>query len=299
MRGCNLMRRAFTLIELLVVVTIITVLLALLLPAMGKAIYQATLATCGARLKGTANAVTIYAQGAKGYYPDRGIQNQKSDGTKFLAAMQLNVPQFNYDMRPPLKGLMDINKSLQCPFSDVGIDLVQTPQDVAAAASYAMFWAWSYMGSAAPDETGMFKLGDTFTWDKKSFGLLAMDLDLVYPDGTQSSHPDYSPQRMTLVEAHDDVLFGTRSRLSRWRLGPSLDDVINRSIQQEAGNDFKSSGFRDLNYAYGDGSVQRTIRVENFAKGDPRMTYIPLNFDARRFNWRWSDSLQVPNVQTK
>src|ERR1041385_7046662 len=48
---------AFTLIELLVVVTIIVVLLALLTPALDRAIYRAELLRCGANQKGTGEAL--------------------------------------------------------------------------------------------------------------------------------------------------------------------------------------------------------------------------------------------------
>src|ERR1043165_1931025 len=55
------MPRAFTLIELLVVITIIVVLLALLTPALDKAMYQAELAVCGANLRAIANGAIPYA----------------------------------------------------------------------------------------------------------------------------------------------------------------------------------------------------------------------------------------------
>src|SRR5258708_15496333 len=54
-------RGAFTLIELLVVVTIIVVLLALLTPALDKAIYQAQLARCAAQIKGIGAGATAYS----------------------------------------------------------------------------------------------------------------------------------------------------------------------------------------------------------------------------------------------
>src|SRR5687767_12600186 len=63
--------KAFSLVELLVVVTIITVLMALLAPAMDQAIYQAELAVCGANQRTTAGAVTLYAAGNKRSYPYR------------------------------------------------------------------------------------------------------------------------------------------------------------------------------------------------------------------------------------
>src|SRR5687767_1042700 len=65
------MRRAFTLIELLVVVTIIVVLLALLTPALDRAIYVAELALCGTHARGIAVSVQSYAAAHKRFYPYR------------------------------------------------------------------------------------------------------------------------------------------------------------------------------------------------------------------------------------
>src|SRR6266478_4856578 len=63
--------QAFTLIELLVVVTIIVVLLALLTPAVDRAIYQAELARCAAQLHGICAGVQVYAAENKRWYPQR------------------------------------------------------------------------------------------------------------------------------------------------------------------------------------------------------------------------------------
>ena len=55
------LRKAFTLIELLVVVTILVVLLALLTPALDKAVEQAERAVCGANQRSIAAGAVMYA----------------------------------------------------------------------------------------------------------------------------------------------------------------------------------------------------------------------------------------------
>src|SRR5690349_7136724 len=55
-------RRAFTLIELLVVVGIIAVLIAILLPSLGRAKAMAKRVQCASVLRSWATAVTLYAQ---------------------------------------------------------------------------------------------------------------------------------------------------------------------------------------------------------------------------------------------
>ena len=67
--------RAFTLIELLVVISIIALLIAILLPALGAARKSAQLAVCKSNLKQWGIAFTGYGAENKGLLPSEGITN--------------------------------------------------------------------------------------------------------------------------------------------------------------------------------------------------------------------------------
>ncbi|MDD5134821.1 MAG: type II secretion system protein, partial [Phycisphaerae bacterium] len=61
--------RAFTLVELLVVISIIALLLAILMPALGKARNMARLTTDTANVKQIANVTALYQSDSDGYVP--------------------------------------------------------------------------------------------------------------------------------------------------------------------------------------------------------------------------------------
>lgn len=64
-------RRAFTLVELLVVIAIITILAALLLPALGKSLDAARAIACMNNLKQSAVGFSLYSDDYDRYYPCR------------------------------------------------------------------------------------------------------------------------------------------------------------------------------------------------------------------------------------
>lgn len=65
-------KKGFTLIELLVVIAIIAMLLAILMPALGKVKKLAMRLVCGTNLKGMANALNVYAFDYRDEYPVQG-----------------------------------------------------------------------------------------------------------------------------------------------------------------------------------------------------------------------------------
>jgi prepilin-type N-terminal cleavage/methylation domain-containing protein len=65
-------RRAFTLVELLVVIGIIAVLISILLPALIKSREQAVKAQCASNMRQWANALVMYCNTNRGYFPYNG-----------------------------------------------------------------------------------------------------------------------------------------------------------------------------------------------------------------------------------
>jgi len=281
-------RSAFTLVELLVVVTIIVLLLALLAPAMDKAIYQAELAVCASRLDAIGTGAQLYAINHSRWYPDRkaaGWPNQLSSAARAPDGSN-NAATGGADDRAMFRPTMPLNRSLMCPLAG-NVDLEQDVTDSVGRipsrySSYLMWFGFYYQNLPTGSEKAMRRLGDRLTYRGDSFNIVAMDMDVVVEAQPRAfaSHPDADGVMARLLidnQMWDNpvVAAGTTNAFYAQSWWDS------RQINTKR-------GVLDNNYLYQDGSVARINGVA-FADYDRGMAMLPLHYtDGQPFR------IQVP-----
>jgi prepilin-type N-terminal cleavage/methylation domain-containing protein len=255
----------FTLVELLVVVTIVVVLLALLAPALDKAIYQAELVRCGAQQKGVANGANIYAVDFNRSYPDRQVFNRLKEQPLTLAQ---NANRGQADDRPMLRTHLDLRGLIE-PLS--GSYPIAPEETAGYSWVFSGFELWFSAGY--PNHPWMQKLGQRFSWTddfnyspgrRLGFKVLVSDFDFVGSDDRNiCGHPD-ADGIMAPLQSH-----GPGNFFTRW---------------EDAGENGRVRGPVDLNYAYADGSVLQLSSVE---VNDERIAAVPYMVDALGWaTWR-------------
>jgi prepilin-type N-terminal cleavage/methylation domain-containing protein len=266
--------RGFTLIELLVVVTIIVVLLALLTPALDKAMYQADLAACMAQLRGIASSAQIYAGSHRRFYPNRpsidtGYWNRPT-----------NLSDTVVDDRAVLAGFFDM-KSLVDPLCEA-VDLSGSRSGVHVFSSYNLWFGVSYIDEGR-QYAGIKRLGDRLSFrDRQSgtvyrFSILAGDYDSIYEYGSYgvfSSHPDRGGKLQAVAgEGTNASGLGTVPVPAGSSYG---SDVYTLSRWQALGD--PARGDSDLNFVYADGSVRRFDEVvwDDWRTDNARMYNLPV-----------------------
>jgi prepilin-type N-terminal cleavage/methylation domain-containing protein/prepilin-type processing-associated H-X9-DG protein len=116
--------RAFTLIELLVVVAIIAILIAILLPSLGRAKENAKKAACGANLRSLGQAAAVYASEWEGNLPPefhRGTENyvpSYSYNARESSANQANAKPWGFALLN-ISGTVKDTRAFYCPAQTV------------------------------------------------------------------------------------------------------------------------------------------------------------------------------------
>jgi prepilin-type N-terminal cleavage/methylation domain-containing protein len=256
--GAAASRSGFTLIELLVVVTIIVLLLALLTPALDRAVYAAELAVCGSKQHAVAASVLTYALGNQRRYPVRYVL----DGYRRPTLLAMTEYPTYPDDRRTLAEIFPLNPLLNDPLTRK-IDLEGPDAKSEIYSTYAMWFGWRYKVSGRADQ-GMHKIGDRFTWLGDSFRVLVSDWDGFYNETPQqiNTHPDRDGV-MFDVAMQDQDLYGTPLTT-----GPTITTF---SFWHSPGG--VPRGPVDTNYAFDDGSVSR---YDDVAIQEPdRMVRVP------------------------
>jgi prepilin-type N-terminal cleavage/methylation domain-containing protein len=242
----------FTLLELLVVITIIVVLLALLAPAMDRAIYQAELAVCAAGLDATASGMTLYAMDFSRRYPYRKGVDLGFWQTSLIYngdPRQNSLNDLRFDDRPFLRPYIGLNAALNDPLAGK-IDIEGSKPETHIYTPRQLWFGWRYTSNGLR-EPGMMKLGDRFEWNGQKYNVLASDWDVIdrgNPGSVQSSHPD-----------SDGVLEQRIAQDTDWTV--QYGAMIQVTYSAWAVNGTWRRGPSDLNYGFQDGSVRRYDRV--------------------------------------
>jgi prepilin-type N-terminal cleavage/methylation domain-containing protein len=256
---------AFTLIELLVVVAIVVVLLALLTPALDKAVYSAEMATCAARLKSLSTAVTTYAGANRRFYPNR----PTTDPAAYWRRPN-NLYDTKHDDRPHLKAYVELKLMID-PFCKP-VDLAYTKPESHVFSSYNLWFGYRYTHTIDGGK-GMYRIGDRLGFNGMDFDVLVGDQDIVMPawPGSFASHPD-SLNKLVNGYSQDQNL-----------TVPGVPFTVAAPVSTQYTQSYYASrdparGLLDTQYAFSAGDVRRYDKVEWDESYDdvPRFARVPL-----------------------
>ena len=171
-------KKGFTLIELLVVIAIIAMLLAILMPALGKVKKLAERLVCATNLRGLVTAGVIYSNDAEGYFPRQG---GTTDHTLAYTTDLWDDP-INKDWKVPGNITIAASLYLLIRYADVGPKSFvcrggdETVFDGDNLNNYALEELWDFGG----DPVGTYGQPKNY---------VSYAYHKPYPSGTYSSYP--------------------------------------------------------------------------------------------------------------
>ena len=284
-------RRGFTLIELLVVIAIIALLLAVIMPALGKAKEAAQRIICRNNLRQQSIGIILYSNDNDSYVPHNKMVGWLWDMT-FEATKQLS----DY-------AGFDDNKTFFCPANRI------------KKATDARYWQFSYLGATGPypnevplrDETGLNLnsyyrvLPFIYMFDKGDYDRTTNRWTSYLPDTLETgekatwikklSDLKSAGSKIMIMDAIISNMSGTKFvELTEggigWLSADTLTDDTNHLSRQTIGvganQGPKPSG---ANIAYGDGHVDWRSAGNYRGPGEFDNIKYRINIDGMRFWW--------------
>ncbi len=249
----------FTLIDLLVVVAIIAILLAMLTPALDRAVYQAELTVCASHHRALASGVTNYALENKRHYPyrphsDPAVPRATGGGNGWPSWVGGASQAVNNDDTLKYRPYFSVNKTLNCPL----INQVNFETN-GVWCTYNLWFGFAYHPASGARGKGLFKMGDRLEYDDQS----------VTPTRHVSSSL-LSGTRFITINGGPFVSATHSDQSDKYYLAtdPNNPGVLWRWDSSDMGR-----GPIDLNFSFADLSVRRYDQVE--WDDQIRMVHVP------------------------
>jgi hypothetical protein len=245
----------------LVVIAIIVVLLALLTPAVDRAMYVAELTVCATRQAGIVRGVNLYAMDHARYYPPRFWNTANRQPHKIAGVTNPTDPGNAStpfaDDRPAFRGYIGFNLLVD-PLTK-RVELENTAPNADVYAPYKMWFGWRYVDTDPPAgaKAGMTRMGQPFEWKGQPFRVMVGDSDEYSPNRVLSNHMDQDGKLQPWVFENSGGVGGVYANLylSMW---------VRYAVDR---------GLLDLNFADDDGSVQRLSNLK--LNDDERTVKLP------------------------